>query len=504
MDLSIRSKPFRKHVFEEVVRVACRLPERAALPEQVAYLMSYLQHEEMGATSMLVEYPYVDRHYLTEYQGYYATALRDTPRHTTRVHLFTEEVDVDQLGEELTEASADARRAIQERLQHSYLGFVILRPLPAAPVGRTVLRWFRGSHERCFGPPPPPHRVHIFGLRLKAHGVQFHQQDRAVGACATAALWCSLASVMRRDGRRSPTPLAITETASRSLPTSRTLPAVGGLTLDQMVGAINAAGYSPDVVKPTENHAAFKLQLTTYLRSGIPVVLQVREEQAADGHAVTAVGFRAETSAEPIAHGISNSWTLRAAGMTRLYVHDDRIGPYARMVWHDDGVGGASLPILRLWPHGRSRGATECNLRVWSAIAPLYPKIRINALDLHNVAAEVWPMAAQVADGERDSLILESFFTRAGDYLSACHDLALDDPARRVALVSTLLLSRYVGVLRFATARGWVLDVICDATDIHRAEPRWASVIAIIPAKSEQRDELKRFVAHDMPHISVI
>jgi hypothetical protein len=528
--LSLTDRRFTVATFEAVVREACHIPEDARLADQVRYLAEYLAHAEMGAKALFIEHPYIDRHFLTEYQGYYATALRDTPRFTTRIHAFSADLSVQRLVERLAATTSKAdRELVQADIQQAYLGFVVLRPLAASPIGRTVLSWYEGRHARCFGPEPPLQRVHLLGLTLNARGVQFHQQDPAVGACATAAVWSALAAVMRRDGGRSPTPLEVTEWATRSLPTTRAFPAVSGLTLEQMIAAINASGYSPDVIKPEGHPALFRLQLMTYVRSGIPVVLQVREEGATEGHAITMVGFRVsddQYDAPAIRYPFKESLALRAKGMTRVYVHDDRLGPYARMTWipeqepasyhespaedapaNEDQEGAApstplsSLPSLRF--DGAGFEGFNRAVRVWNAIAPLYPKIRINALDLHSVAAELWPMVRFMAGPERrDQLLLETCFSLGGSYLSSLYEGGLT-PARAAEIARTVLLSRYVGVLRFCVDDEWLLDAVCDATDIHRDQPAWGSVLALIPASDSSLEDLRERLREQFPHVTV-
>ncbi len=66
--------------------------------------------------------------------------------------------------------------------------------------------------------------------------------------------------------------------------------------------------------------------LHTYLLSGIPVVLALRP--GGGGHAVTAVGFQMSEASIPRSRA---TVPVRSAGLTKkLYVHDDRLGPYAR------------------------------------------------------------------------------------------------------------------------------------------------------------------------------
>ena len=51
----------------------------------VRYLASYLKNPEVHAKTLVIETPYVDRHYLEEYKGYYATSLRQPEAHPTRI-----------------------------------------------------------------------------------------------------------------------------------------------------------------------------------------------------------------------------------------------------------------------------------------------------------------------------------------------------------------------------------------------------------------------------------
>lgn len=495
--LSLDFTAFSPEALEALVRVESGARARN-LPTQVNYLGHYLAHPEMGARTIVVERPYLDRHYLAEYQGYYASALREVPKYTSRLHFFDIEVTEGSVVEGLASAERDA---FVKRLQSAYLGYVVVRPIPAVPIGRSVLRWYGGSSERCYGPRPPPNRVHLFGVTLKALGVQFHQQDVAVGACATAAVWCALAAVTRRDGGRSPTPLAVTQWGHESLPYGRALPSAKGMTREQMIGAINASGYSPDVFKPgsrVAEHEAFKFQMMTYLRSGIPVVLTLGDGGDTDGHAVTAVGFRCD-------NGRRTSPTERGPAvpsMSQLYVHDDRFGPYARMAWTQDEEDGDLR--LRIEPRLPGFDDYKAPMAVWAALVPLYPKIRISAFDLYRVAEEVWPAIRRFAAPHlRSSLYMLASFMPNGDYKSDAWTLGLE-PKRAHEMASSLLLSRYVGVLRFMAGDAWFADVVCDTTDLHRTDPSLGSVVALILRDREAIASIASTFQEFWPHVRLI
>lgn len=75
--------------------------------EQVKYLAAYFRHGGFDIGTMVVEHPYVDRHYIEEFSRYYATSFRAPAAHTTRLHLFAETFDGDVLRRWVQEAAAE-------------------------------------------------------------------------------------------------------------------------------------------------------------------------------------------------------------------------------------------------------------------------------------------------------------------------------------------------------------------------------------------------------------
>ena len=71
---------------------------------------------------------------------------------------------------------------------------------------------------RAYIPSEGGHPVHLMGLELEARGLPFQQQEQAVGACATTAIWSALSRVARADGNRAPTPFSVTQAPVRSRP----------------------------------------------------------------------------------------------------------------------------------------------------------------------------------------------------------------------------------------------------------------------------------------------
>jgi hypothetical protein len=274
--LELRCVQFSQLSFEDEVAKASGAPPETI---QVSYLAGYLGSHGLCIQTMLVESPYVDRHYIEEYSRYYATAFRPPASSTVRIHFFTAPLTDEQLREWLHRAvgSNEQRLEFQAQLQDSYRGYVVVRPLPSAPIGRSILAVYSNKESRRFT--TQPHRAHLLGVELTIEGVPFQQQEVAVGACATTAMWSALTIASRATGRRGPTPYQVTEAATRHILNDRQIPADSGLDLQQILAAVRECGFSPLALKAADNFEAFTHSLKCYLASGIPVVLVLVEDR---------------------------------------------------------------------------------------------------------------------------------------------------------------------------------------------------------------------------------
>lgn len=489
--LSLQFLEFSRESLVQVVAEASGGSETEPV-DQVRYLGSYFSNPEMRAKGLIVEWPYVDRHFLEEYSRYYATALHPPNPKATRIHFFDEHVEKKVFADLLLRASNGKRDEATAFLQKKYLGFCVVRPLPSSPIGRTIIGVY--DHEekrRHFTAAPQPYDVHVCGLRLVVRGVPFQQQEQAVGACATTALWCALARVMKTDGQRAPTPFAVTDAATKHMLANRAFPAVAGLKDEQMLEAIRQFGYSPLFVEPETEYGLFKLIVRTYLRSGIPVIMRVNPpNNVLEGHAVALVGFREDDSHEP-AKSIEvavDKTTLRATGTTRLYVHDDRLGPYARGSWttNDGGFLG-----LQLRPHEAGYGHFDDAEEVNAAMVPLYPKIRLSAQDLIAFGAQLWPWLSSLT-GHHEGLRVDFRFQLAGDFQRELMDSNVDSE-RSVGALQRLVLSRYVGIIKFSVKDDLLAYFAYDTTDIRRDYPKAAPLIAMIPKSEGFVEEFEKY-----------
>ena len=297
-------------------------------PQQTNYLQVYLS--EVGCQTLVVEHHYIDRVFMHDGVVYYARSLRSYPNFTKRVHFFGQAFELDCWKEMIVQAAGGKHAEIQETLQKQYLGFSIIRPLPGAPVGRTLLpaRSPRApvDTESSFST-IRRHHVHLAGFTLHACGVPFQTQDQGVSACATTALWSALDCVAAKEEITISSPASITESATKyPLQEGRPFP-TEGLTVRQICEATRAAGFSPLVTK-SKSVAEDAIQISGYAQSGFaPVLALLPIDGERAGHAVCCVGIRKEETSPQTNPALN--FREASSGLSGLYVHDDRLGPYA-------------------------------------------------------------------------------------------------------------------------------------------------------------------------------
>lgn len=281
--------------------------------------------QEGGATSVVVETRYLDVDFRSEYSAYYSRGFRTPPASARRLHFFRAPLR----REQLWDLPAD----------HGYLGYVILRPVPLGPVGRTMLK-------------PPPgmetavrtcveEAVTLFGQRLEIKAVPFMQQDAQLDRCAHAAAWvCHYSAHRRHEASRRPM-AAFSVMADASLGYGRPIPSEG-LTVQQLLELLRlfdlpclaydvenlpsiaiGPGTPPDPTPKLDPATGERLPAgrwdtrivsicCRYLNSGIPILVG---NQGSDAHAWVLCGYDRQPQAG------DHDWI-------RFVRHDDQRGPY--------------------------------------------------------------------------------------------------------------------------------------------------------------------------------
>ena len=181
---------------------------------QARYLERYL--DALNARVILRESKYFDRDYLAEFAAFYSVSAKGYSNVCERMHFFS-----DGITRRTLRAAAGGSPRAKSRMQDSYLGFIVRRPIPAAPLGRTVLKWFSDKFAHTTPRVPASTRkyfAHICGVKLYVEGLAWQQQDTGVGSCATVSLWSMLHSSALDEYHAIPTTADITRDAHKRHP----------------------------------------------------------------------------------------------------------------------------------------------------------------------------------------------------------------------------------------------------------------------------------------------
>lgn len=464
--------------------------ERARAHPQVQYLRCYLA--DLGARTLLIEANYFDRDYLSEFEAFYATTSVGYPNVCRRVHAFATNVT-----RAMFEHAVGGDLAARRRLQEAYLGHIVLRPLPEAPVGRTVLTTYQDPRAASGTPrimnAARRYEAHVAGLTLAVHGLAWQQQDSAVGACATIAMWSMLHSSAFDDHHAIPTTADITRASVPFASKAATaFPANDGMHLEQVCDVIRAHGLSPVIISGLP-HVGFERRLIcpvigSFLRSGYPILAYCEfDDQASSAHAVCLVGFRSP----PLSAATPGELVVADTNIEHVYVHDDNLGPNTRFRVDDDTAGdGSPRIVLRAdAPPARNGGRPTTNpseqyatLIPTDLVVAVHPDLRTSPGSLERAAirAGEWlpaalELAAHATSGMASiGVTVSTRFVRLVDYLD--RELGAVLGSRPQALAATRLalcerippMARHVGIVRLSAGSIPWMDVLYDTSDNDR------------------------------------
>lgn len=360
----------------------------------LSYFDDYLT--AIGARTIVIEHSYTDRDYLEDYVAYYARCHASYDRRCARLHFFSAQFEKDAI-----ERMLEAHEATLDQFRSSYLGFMVVRPLPSTVIGRTCLVTYGNiGRDRAF-PSAGIYKANLLGVPLAVCSLPFQEQDTDVAACATSALWSVFNATGRLFQHSIPSPAEITKASAASQrPANRTLPAFNGLSAAQMADGIRSVGLEPSYVG-VANLDLLLVGATAYLRAGIPALLLGEIIEAIPGspqlsrghHAIALAGFSLPKGPARAFTG-TNGTLFSATSIIRLYAHDDQVGPFSRIVVH----AGAAHPLLTSWPDkNKTRG--HVYFRPEILLVPLYHKIRVPVQSIISIVVSLdeWLEPARLA-----------------------------------------------------------------------------------------------------------
>jgi hypothetical protein len=374
---------------------------------------------------MIIEDSYTDRYYLEDYTAYYARCFSDYPKTCSRVHFFSEDFDEqDFLGN-----LVNLNKEFIEKIQSSYLGYVVIKPLPNAFLGGIYLKPYPGicnsqSHKII----KREHSVTLAGISLKVRTVAFTEQDEVVSACATSALWSYLSAYDNYISMSLPSPSAITQSATgENIDGSRNFPSEG-LTDTQILRSIKHFGYEPIQISigkskfPQHDSDLLSEYIYAYVNNDIPVLMAGIIYQRSDSgdyykqsgnHLVCILGYhlgeiKTKQSEELV--------YINANSIDKYYVHDDRVGPYARFIEHTKFQAllndvKTELSGLKLEIHeGKTTEyfyPVELYIGVYHKVRLTYQDIKTLCHSLYEYGTYIHERLNQLPDSEEKSRVLK-------------------------------------------------------------------------------------------------
>lgn len=487
------------------------------------FLNEYLG--ELRVSTIVVEKAYIDRDYLEDYAAYYDRCFQDYPRQTQRLHFFSESFDVTEFENVLLSLDGSLNDA---SLQQSYLGFIVIKPLPQTVIGKTCLRTYPSDGGRRHFPSLRNYPVNLFGIQLSVQSLAYQEQDTVVAACATSALWSCFQGTGKLFQHMIPPPVLITSWAGSHLPenlllaSSRAFPN-SGLTPTQMAHAVRKVGLEPLVLGVNSRHS-LNGAVYAYLRGKIPSILAASlhkedldkmKTHEMGGHAIALTGFSlGEENAIPYGE---TGFLLRASRIDKLYGHDDQVGPFARMRWHI-----VRMPVFSGDPHitpAQEASETEASdnseedyyevehlLTSWHGyvhakplllLLPLYHKIRIP----YQLVLEEMLVLDFLVENVRSGVLSnvpraewDIYLTTAGDFKSSVRQ---EYPSAGISVSDSLFvnLPRFIWRVTVRTSEVFQLDLLFDATGISQhgllvhvvsADREYAQILGALATKIDE------------------
>lgn len=356
---------------------------------------------------------------------------------------------------------------IPKKLQETYLGFIVEKPINRNVIGRTLLKQYpriTGKDNRHF-PAVVKNDVHLFGISLEIESLQYQQQDKGVCGCATVAIWSSIQKLSALFDVPILSPFEITQKANLSYPSpERTFPS-RGLTTFQISSFLKTLSLDEEYIniekltfneKNVDNPTAKKIK-KEYIKSilyaylglqnkdsivglGIPIIggITLKKGKNKGLHAVTITGFQIKGDKYK---------GNRANNIKEIYIHDDHIGPFSRVLFNKD----IPWDWNNEWKWKEGYDAVELK----ELFIPVYHKIRLPFSSVYYATT-----AGLFFKGGQQPESFEIFLTTSNEYKKY---LSTKNITNKINIL-VINLPRFIWIIRVYNSNE-VKDTILDATD---------------------------------------
>lgn len=436
---------------------------------------------------MVYENDYIDHHYVEDFSRYFVRCFRKYERNCSRIHL----LKVDKLDPlEFRSFVRDKDHPLAASLQDGYLGNIVVRPIPDTFFAKTCLKQYPcladSTDSRYKKILRKNYKSSLFGHAFYVDSIAFQEQDKVLSACATSALWSFFHAHPCISKRAIPSAIEITTSAVTSSAEEALFPN-SGLSFGMMSKCIRENNLEPSVIdlKPKENsthNAAYFHQhlcdhIYAYCSAGFPLILGIEvfssegqeKPESIGRHAVTILGYSiGKERAGALQPG---ELPMRSSRIDKIYIHDDRFGPFARLEFIDEHWQ------IRVTEKSNEETDEPELYKAIGALTGVYHKIRIPfgsikriCTSMHNRLIEITEEALGGKEGGDDALVFLSTFEwvikieEVSIFKAGILNSDLDGAEKENLL--TRSLPRYMWVAEVYSEDDMVGKFLFDATDI--------------------------------------
>ncbi|NGF77378.1 hypothetical protein G5B10_15935 [Fluviicola sp. SGL-29] len=314
-------------------------------------------------TFILAETNYVDKVYRDSYYHYYSSKLPKYKRNAIRLSFFEEEISD-------TEFFDGAQHSV---LQQKYRGFIVLRPTDPFIIGRSIISPLLLKTNNFISCVSKFHTT-VSGVKFTVKGFPHSSQDTETISCAETSLWAIMEYFSNKYSDYQPVlPSKIIRTLNQ-VSSERQIPSKG-LNIAQISYALREFGFGTRIYSKQQYTTEFEGLLSCYIESGIPIIVAI--EGGSIGHALLAIGHEKIQNDE--IDKITPFITVAAKNI-EIYDYDTIKKNYIFIDDNQPAYQKASLDKPAI--HYNNPEWDSC--RVTYFIAPLYPKIYLEAYEAKN------------------------------------------------------------------------------------------------------------------------
>jgi len=342
---------------------------------------------KLKAKSFIIENKYVSRDYLDCFKGYIVHSFDNYSKYCKRLHFFKSNFSPDKIISEL--GNPDSK--ILKKLTNSYLGFIVVRPIPNAIFGLTLLNLNKSHPEDIiFG--ARHYETHILGFSKNIFSIAYQEQDRLTSACATASIWFVLNKLSLSPRHSLKSTIKITQSTGLIGNDGNRLFPNNGLSPSSVALALKKSKVDLFKMSIDDNHKNSDITRILYSYSflALPILLIIEIKNLypeTKFHSVAIVGYK---------NNAHNSYQLAYKDISLVsdfikifYATDDQYGPLVNFEFEN----GRSLKCP--WNYNIDKNtpiknnSSQIIIKARHIIVPIFPKINVSYETIFNIITSI-------------------------------------------------------------------------------------------------------------------